>query len=131
MQEDKSIPWPFDESEIHFVEAADGERLTPLMDLADAIGYSRRGLHRIVEKEQDVFQGWAVNLPSENPTKAGDRQSAIALTGKGVILLLMHVTASRIKDPKKREKILRYQHWSMDAVAAHPDIEDVIKPLFE
>lgn len=116
MEQNKPMPWPFDESEIHFVETADGERLIPLVDLADAIGYSRRGLHQIAGMNRDVFGDNFVNLSTGKQSQVGDRQGEIALNEHSVDLLLMKVSASRIKDHEKSEKLLCYQHWIMETL---------------
>ena len=126
MEQNKPMPWPFDENEIHFVEAADGTRLIPLVDLADAIGYTRRGLHQIAGMTRDSLEGALVNLSTGNQSQVGDKQGEIALTERGTGILLLKVSANRIDDPKKREKLLHYQHWLVDAIASTTPMEEIL-----
>ena len=127
MEQNKPMPWPFDENEIHFVEAADGTRLIPLVDLADAIGYTRRGLHQIAGMTRETLEGDLVNLSTGNQSQVGDKQGDLALIEHGVDLLLLKVPADRIKDPENRDKLIRYQRWLVKTLAANVDVGEVFR----
>jgi transposase len=119
MPELNMVPMLFGETSVRIIQTPEGLVVIPIVDIADAIEYSRQGLHQIVRRNEDVFQGWLVNvtLTSSGP-KNWKRTDATALTKEAIIAVLIKAVPSRVKNPEKREKIIKFQRWAIETLTA-------------
>lgn len=89
------------------------DRMIPLVDIALAIGYDRKSIRRHLDKDPELFSGMEGRVVTLTP---GGDQELRCLTRDGVIGLLMKLSASRIKDPEKRNRLITFQKWAIDTL---------------
>jgi len=90
------------------------DRVIPVNDIADGIGYDRDNLRRMLVKNKEQFQPYMVNVII--PSSDGNEHSSNGLLRDGVFGVFMKLQSGRIKDPARRQRILDFQHWVMEAI---------------
>jgi prophage antirepressor-like protein len=111
MEMNKLVPMLFDDKQLRIMEAADGDLLFPIPDIANAIGHSRQGIRQIIMRNQDILEGFFDNVTLSKHLRGQGTPNVIALTEEGLYIVLIKIIPSRIKDPEKRKKIIRFQRW--------------------
>ena len=93
----------------------DGRAMIPLVDIAEAIGYDRSALTKILKRNEGLFEG----LTSRQylSTQRGDRQETICLSKEGVVGLLMRAQPSRAKSEDYEKKIVAFQRWAIETLS--------------
>jgi hypothetical protein len=96
------------------IEQAGGEAVTPVADIAKAIGYDPRVLSKMVRRDP-VLHLYEVSVtnPSQMPTGGYFQRKNNCLKKEGVAGLLVKLNSSRIKDAEKRDKVQAFQKWAL------------------
>ena len=109
----------------------DGDKwVVPVVDIAEAIGYHRSKLHAIIQRDPEMFDGF-VTVTGTNPGPKGGRPELIAVTEKGVYLVLLGLSPSRIKSEAKRQRIIAFKRWAVKTLAdaQRGKLPDRISPI--
>lgn len=81
----------------------------PLPDYANAIGYGEEHIRKIIQRSQDVFEGF---YRTERITDAlGRLQPTVLMAVEMCDMLTAKLHTSRIKDPETRAAVIRFQRW--------------------
>jgi len=89
-----------------------------MVDVADAIGHSRQGLRQMIRRNEDVLKGYVDNVTLSTGIRKTANPKAIILTKEGLMAVLIKITPSRIKNPEKRENIIKFQRWAIETLTA-------------
>ncbi|MCL6558099.1 MAG: hypothetical protein K6U74_04715 [Firmicutes bacterium] len=79
-------------------------------DIADAITYDRRALHRTLRRNPEIFEGMAGVVILTTPQGV---QEHLAVNRDGLVGLLVKIEYKRVKDPEKRQLIIEFQRWAI------------------
>jgi prophage antirepressor-like protein len=79
-----------------------GELLFPLEDLASAWGVDRKTPANLIGRNKDLFEGM---FRSDGDVTYHD------VNEKGLYLLMGKISADRLKNPKARDAMIRFQRW--------------------
>jgi len=101
------------------VEQAGDERVTPVADIAKAIGYESQVLTRLVRRDPVLkFYEVAMTAMVDSPKGGQFVRNLICLKKEGVTGLLIKINSVKIKDKAKREKVQRFQTWALEGKLA-------------
>lgn len=96
------------------IEQAQGESVTPVADIAKAIGYEPQVLTRLVRRDPILkFYEVAITAMVDAPNGGKLARNIICLKKEGVAGLLVKLNSSRIKDAEKRGKVQAFQKWAL------------------
>lgn len=90
------------------------EAVFPVVDIARGIGYDRKALKQLLDRNKDDFDEYFMGVII-TPTKAGIRDVR-CLNRDGVIALFMLLDVKRIKDKKKRDRIREFRKWAIETL---------------
>ncbi len=103
--------------------------VTPVVDIARAIGYESWKLTEILDRYPEQFEETVATVTvgsvfeqKSAKGKVYQRQQDVevpALNAYGVVGLLMKLDYSRIQDEDKRASVLRFQRWAMKVLGDH------------
>lgn len=118
MFEENMVSMVFERAPVRVIQTTEGLTVFPIVDIAKAIGYSRQTLRQIINRNEDLFQGWflKVMLPPSSPN--GGRRDVMCVTKEGLMGLLLKIVPSRVKDAEKRERLIRFRCWAIEAATA-------------
>lgn len=93
----------------------DGNVLCPIVDIADAVSYSRQAIRQICIRNQDVLEDFTDNVALSVKKGRGGKYSMgnICLTHEGIIAVLFKIVSSRVKDSARRLVIINFQRWAV------------------
>lgn len=96
------------------IEQAEGEAVTPVADIAKAIGYDPHTLSRMVRRDPvlKIYEA-AITARVDSPKGGQFVRYLVCLKKDGVAGLLVKLNSSRIKDADKREKVQTFQKWAL------------------
>lgn len=112
------LPILFEGTPIRVAETSEGLPGVVMVDVADAIGHSRQGLRQMIQRNEDAWKGFMDNVTLSIGIRGKGNPNAIVLTKEGLIAVLVKITPSRIKNPEKRAKIIRFQRWAIETLTA-------------
>ncbi|VCU52908.1 hypothetical protein TTHN1_00663 [Thermus thermophilus] len=84
----------------------------PLVRLAEAVGYHRRKVHALVERDP-VLSSYRVTV---TVTREGMPVKTAFLQRPGVLGVMVKMSAARIQDPAKRERVIAFQRWAFETL---------------
>ncbi len=106
-----------------------------LADICAATGIDRSGANHLIRRDEELFSGhfWVDVTSTQNGNAAPEKQGGFGLTLRqpktgyaragvvldtfGVVALLTKVRSSRIRDDRKRARILSFQRWAFQTLA--------------
>jgi len=101
------------------IEQVDNEAVTPVSDIAKAIGYKADKLSAMVKHDPVLaIYGSPVTGEAQTPSGGKYQQKLYCLKKEGVAGLLVKLNSSRIKDAGKREKVQKFQKWALTTLRA-------------
>lgn len=114
------VPFVTQQTDIRVLNSAIG-KVVPLVDMARAIGYDRKTLAHLYDRNRDLFEGtsgvmMAPQVNDNRGTMAEQDRSTLCLNSYGVVGLLMKLDYNRIQDADKRANVLRFQRWAMQVL---------------
>jgi hypothetical protein len=96
------------------IEQAGGEAVTPVADIAKAIGYESQDLAKIVRRDPILkLCEVCVTHRVDSPKGGQFVRNLICLKKDGVVGLLVKINSGRIKDVEKRAKVQAFQAWAL------------------
>ncbi|MCF7911441.1 MAG: helix-turn-helix domain-containing protein [Candidatus Cloacimonetes bacterium] len=110
-------------------------KVIPIVDIAKAIDYERNKLHHYLNQYYELFEGTVVTqrvttVQDNRGTEQTRDYDVKALNVYGVMMLLAKLDYTRIKDPDKRDAVLRFQKWAMrtlgDAAKKSNSFQDIL-----
>ena len=80
----------------------------PLNDIADNIGYDRSTLRKLVKRNRDVLKEDELTVLIASSQGA---METTCLTLAGTLSIMSKIDYLRVKNPEKKEKIIKFQIW--------------------
>lgn len=96
------------------IEQAEGESVTPIADIAKAIGYKSQDLSKIVRRDP-ILKACEVCVTHRVDSPKGGQfvRNLVCVRREGVVGLLVKLNSSRIMDSDKRAKVQAFQIWAL------------------
>lgn len=88
------------------------EVAVPMARLAEVTHYERKNLYRLVEGDP-VLSSYRVVVTT---TRDGVPHKTAFLQRPGVLGVLVKMSAARIQDPAKRERVVAFQRWAFETL---------------
>jgi hypothetical protein len=99
----------------------------PVIDIGKGIGYDRRNLSRLIDDQEDMFEGNKEYLPLKT---RGGLQSTLCINRDGIISILMALRVNMVEDKSKRTMIKSFRKWAIDTLGKAMDHKnDQITPF--
>lgn len=95
------------------------DRVIPLNDIAEGIGYDRSALQKIVRRNPTQFKPYSVAAVTSSTD--GKQYINLCLTRDGITGVLMRLHTNKLKDPSRRERVEKFQHWAMETLGKAMD----------
>ena len=134
----KIIPFTVRSIELRVISSPIG-KVIPIVDIAKAIDYERNKVVELLDRNSELFEGTVstVTVPTVQDNRGTEQTrdyDVKALNVYGVMMLLAKLDYTRIKDPQKRDAVLRFQKWAMltlgNAAKRNSSYQDILAAPF-
>lgn len=90
------------------------DRLVPLNDIAEGLGYNRDSLKKIIRRNQDQFKSYSVTAILA--ATDGKQYETLCMTRDGITGIIMRLRTDKVRDSTRKKRVLDFQHWVMDTI---------------